>query len=137
MNPINIWSILVSVLVSFGIGALWYSPLLFGKEWMTLIGMSEKDLAETRMSRVWGSYVIQIVVSIISICILSFAISAIGTWSFSDGAFIGFFAWLGFVVPVGISELLWRKIPGKLFLIDTVYYLLAFTISGAIIAAWY
>ena len=42
---INILAVIVAGIVTFGIGALWYSPLLFGKHWMQFNGVTP-DKAE-------------------------------------------------------------------------------------------
>ena len=136
MYTINFLAILVSAVVAFGIGALWYSPFLFGKEWMSLTKTSDKDVGSIKTSIMWGSYVIHFIATLVSLAVLGFAISAIGIQNAADGAFIGFFAWLGFIAPIGVSELLWRKSPMKLVLIDTTNILLTLVVGGAIIAAW-
>jgi len=136
MYTINIWAILVSAIVSFGIGALWYSSFLFGKEWMSLIKVSDKDIEGMKARGMWKSYIIHFVATLISLLVLGFAIAAIGVVNAGDGAIIGFLAWLGFVAPIGVSELLWKKVSMKLVMIDSINILLSLVISGAIIAAW-
>ncbi len=135
MNSINIWSVIVAAVVSFGIGALWYSPILFGKEWASLIGLSTKDM-EGMKQGVWKAYLVQFIVTLVSFAILAFALSATGTATASEAAFVGFLAWLGFAVPVGLSSLLWKKASFKLFLIEAICSLLTLAIGGAIIGAW-
>jgi len=41
---VNNLAVLVSGLVIFMLGGLWYSPLLFAKRWVALIGKSEAEL---------------------------------------------------------------------------------------------
>ncbi len=135
MNSINIWSVIVAAVVSFGIGALWYSPILFGKEWASLIGLSAKDM-EGMKAGVWKAYVAQFIATLVSFAVLGFALAATGTDTASEAAFVGFLAWLGFSVPVGLSSLLWKKASFKLFLIEAVCSLLTLAIGGAIIGAW-
>jgi hypothetical protein len=40
---ISIVSVIVGTLVYFGLGGLWYSPLLFGKQWKELIGIDPEE----------------------------------------------------------------------------------------------
>ena len=134
MYSINIWSIVVATVASFIIGSLWYSHFLFGEEWMALIKQSNKGIEETPFRQAWKLYIIQMIATLITFVILGFTISILGIRNMSDGAFIGFFAWLGFNIPIGISELLWRKAPLKLIMIDSIYALLSLVIGGAIIA---
>jgi hypothetical protein len=136
MYSINIWSILVATVVSFGIGALWYSPILFGKQWMALNKMTEADMVAAREKGVWKSYLIHLIASFISFCVLAFIISAVNAVNGSDGAFFGFLVWLGFTLPLHISQLLWQKAPFKLILIDTLQVLIGLVVGGSIIAAW-
>jgi hypothetical protein len=136
MYIINIWAIIVAAIVSFAIGSLWYSPFMFGKEWMSLVKIGQKDIDGMKMSSMWGSYIIHFLATFVTLCVLAFAITSLGTQNAVDGAFIGFFAWLGFIAPFGISELLWRKSPVKLVLIDSINVLLSLVIGGVIIAAW-
>jgi Na+/glutamate symporter len=43
---VNYLAILVCGVVFMVLGALWYSPILFGKKWMTFIGKSEEEIKE-------------------------------------------------------------------------------------------
>ncbi len=44
---INYWAVVVAAVVAFVVGAVWYSPLLFGKTYMELRGMNPAALAIT------------------------------------------------------------------------------------------
>lgn len=136
MSTINFWPVLVAAVVAFAIGALWYSPILFGKEWMTLTKMSDSDIASAKAKGMWKSYIVHFIATIVSFCVLAFIVASTAVASASDGAFLGFFAWLGFIAPIGISELLWERKPFKLILIDTLQVLLGLIVGGAIIGAW-
>lgn len=137
MITVNFWAILVAAIVSFAIGALWYSPILFGKEWMTLSKMTAADIAAAKAKGMWKGYVIQFVVSLISFLVLGFLVSATSGMTASDGAFLGFLAWLGFSATEAAGRVLWERKPMKLVLINSVCVLLSLVIGGAIIGAWY
>ena len=136
MYTINIWSIIVSSIVSFCISSIWYSPIMFGKEWMSLVKISNNDVDAMKSSKIFTSYIIHFVATIVSLSILGFAISAIGVQNATDGAFIGFFAWLGFVAPFGVGDHIWRKSLARLVLIDSISVLITLVVGGAIIAMW-
>lgn len=136
MSTINFWPILISAIVSFGIGALWYSPILFGKEWMTLMKISDHDIDVAKNNGISKSYLAHFVTNIVSFGVLAFFISLSGSSNAGDGAFLGLISWLGFVAPIGISNLLWRKDSLKLVLIDSLQVLLSLIIGGIIIGVW-
>lgn len=136
MQTINFWSIFVASIVSFGVSALWYSPILFGKEWMSLVKMTDTDMDEVRSKGIWKLYIVQFIMTIIGFCVLAFIIASTSAQGGSNGAFMGFLVWLGFVATGAVSGLMWEKYPFKLMLIDTVSILLTLVIGGAIIGAW-
>jgi hypothetical protein len=53
-----------------------------------------------------------------------------------SGIVVGILIWIGFVVTLEIGELIWEKIPFKLFAIRIGNHLVALSIAGAILAAW-
>lgn len=136
MYTINFWPILISAIVGFGIGALWYSPILFGKEWMELMKLDDMDIDEAKAKGIWKSYLTHFIGNIVSFGVLAFVIATSNASSAGDGVFFGFIVWLGFIAPIGISNLLWRKDPFKLVMIDTFQILIGLLAGGAIIGAW-
>lgn len=136
MNNISYLPILVSAVVAFGISSLWYSPILFGKEWLALQKISNTDLANFKERGVWKSYIAQFVMTLITFAVLAFIISLVAVRSGTDGAFIGILAWLGFVLPSALSKILWKGESSILVAIESANDLITLVIGGAIIGAW-
>lgn len=133
MEPINIFPILVATVVAFGIGSLWYSPFLFGKEWLEGRNIKEENIEKFGTIK---RYVVQLVFTLVSFSVLAFIISMAEVRSSTDGAFLGILAWIGFIIPTSLAGLIWKRDTFTLFLIDVVYSLLILTIGGAIVGAW-
>jgi len=53
-----------------------------------------------------------------------------------SGLLIGLLSWIGFIVPMEIGELVWEKIPFKLFLLRTGNQFIGIAVSGFILGAW-
>ncbi|MEN9912812.1 MAG: hypothetical protein RLY66_220 [Candidatus Parcubacteria bacterium] len=136
METASIWPVIVASIAAFAIGAVWYSPLLFGKEWMALVGATEKDVAEAKAKGMTKSYIAQLVITFITFIVMHFAISAIGARTTLDGAFIALVAWVGFAVPNAVGGMLWEKKSFKYALITSISVLLCWVVGGAIIAGW-
>ena len=136
MNSLNFWPVLIASVIGFGISSLWYSPILFGKEWLALLEITDADMREMRERGVWRSYLSQLVAMLVTFSVLAFAVLSLNITNGSDGAFLGFLAWLGFMVPVSLSGWLWKKESFKLILIESIGYLLILVVGGAIIGAW-
>lgn len=130
---LNHWAILVSALIQWFLGAIWYSPVLFAKPWMALVGI-QKDAANKK------SLVPGMISSFIGSLILSFVLAHIVQWSgaatFAWGAFIGFIAWLGFIAAPQFPQGIYENRPFKLFAINTGYWFVGLLISGSLLAVW-
>lgn len=58
---INWLAVLAASLVGFIIGAIWYGPL-FGKAWMKIVGLTEKDSANAYMGKIYAMcFVLQLI----------------------------------------------------------------------------
>ncbi len=138
MHIVNFWAILVAAVVAFIVGSIWYSPVLFGKEWMALTGMSEKEIAAAKSKGgMWKPYLAQFVGTLVSFIVLGFIVAAASGVTAADGAFMGFLVWLGFGATFALGSFLWEKKPMKLLVIQGAYSLLTLVIGGAIIGVWH
>ncbi len=136
MTSLHIWPILVASVVAFGIGALWYSPILFGKEWMALTKTSEADIATAKGSSMVWRYIVQFIITVVTFALLAFVMSITGSDTAGEGMFIAVLAWIGFPVMAAIGDMLWQKKPAKLAVITLLGTLVCWLAGGAIIAAW-
>ena len=132
---VNYLVILVSAIISFIIGALWYS-LLFGKSWTKLMGFSAKDIEKTKKKSMAKTYLIGFVAQLILAYVLANFVIYADAKTFSEGIQVGFFIWLGFVATISLGMILWENKPIKLYLINTGYWLVSLIIQGMILSVW-
>jgi hypothetical protein len=107
MTSFNFWPVLVASVVAFAIGALWYSPILFGKEWMALSKISPKDIDDSSKKGMWKLYLTQLIATFVTFSVISFILSAVGGATagvFTDTSGTSLFAGLvagDLIVPSG------------------------------------
>ena len=46
--PINLIGVLFAAIAAMAVGFAWYSPLFFGKQWMTLMKLTAKDMEKAK-----------------------------------------------------------------------------------------
>jgi hypothetical protein len=135
---INLWSVLAAAVATMVLGFLWYSPSLFAKPWMVLMGYDPEDKAKlAEMQKGAGKmYGMSFVASLVSAAVLAkiIAITTVNTALY--GMKVGFIVWLGFVATVQLTSVLFAKQPTKLYLINTGYQLVCYLAMGAILAVW-
>jgi hypothetical protein len=135
---VNVWAVLVSALATMVVGFLWYSPALFARPWMVLMGYDPNDKAKiAEMQKSAGpTYILALVASVISAAVLGkiIVIATINTPLY--GMKVGLAVWLGFVTTVQLTNSLFSRQPAKLYAINTGYQLVCFLAMGAILGAW-
>lgn len=136
MQTINFWPVLVASIVSFGIGAIWYSPFLFGNKWKALVNIDEESEEQNRENGSLRYYVIHFIATIVTFSVFAFFVSAFSANTWVDGAFLGLLAWIGFTATEAVGTLIWEKKPFKLVLINTSATLISLLVGGAIIGGW-
>ena len=112
------------------IGFFWYSKWLFGATWLKLKRMSEKETRGDYRAILYG-----FAVSLLIAFFLDFFEGYLGVTTVTDGMFVGFCFWLGFVATTQISSVIWGKAPYQLFLLDTGCKLLSYLVMGGVIGA--
>jgi hypothetical protein len=130
---INYLAILIAAVVSMFIGMFWYSQMLFGKTWMAAIGKTEEDIKKASTGPL---YVINTVANLILAYVLAWATRYAGAVNAIDGAKIGIWVWLGFVVTTLLPVYLFEMRPIKTYFIYIGYQLISLIIMGIILAIW-
>jgi hypothetical protein len=124
----NIWAVLVAGIVHMATGLLWYRPNLFGKAWVALTGKDLQPAKQWLAVGVIGHLAIALALSIvIKVAVVTTALG---------GLVVGSLVWIGFIVTLEIGELIWEKIPVRLFVIRIGEHFLALGLSGIILAIW-
>jgi Zn-dependent protease with chaperone function len=128
---INWAAVVVAALVSFGLGGLWYSPLMFAKPWMRECGLTEEQTRKANLARVFG---LSLLAALVMAANLAAFIGAKGTLAF--GLFAGFATGLGWVaMSLGVIYLFEQR-SLKLWLIDSGYQVLNYTLMGGLLGLW-
>jgi Protein of unknown function (DUF1761) len=131
-STLNYLAIFVTTIVTFGIGAVWYSAL-FSKPWQKETGLTDKQIADGDPLKTYGG-------SFVCFFLLNVFLAAIfnelqpSEWM--EGAIIGLqTAVLINIATIAITYLYQYK-SLKLWLIDSGYHVVLMTVAGAILAVW-
>jgi hypothetical protein len=121
-------AVFAASIVSMVIGFAWYSPALFGKPWMKLMGYTEKSMKESSkgMGKMYAlSYVLALVSAYVLFHIMVLSENFFGNGLVQTGLTSAFWVWLGFVAPVQATDVIFGGKTWKLFWINTGYQLSA------------
>jgi hypothetical protein len=131
----NYLAIAVAALVAFMIGALWYSPLLFGNLWVKAHGYSPADIEGMRAGAK-RAMLVALVSTVVMAFVLATLIQLTPIIRWQGGAKLGALCWLGFAATIGLTSTMYsgKKLPT--YYIDAAYQLVYMIWMGAILAGW-
>jgi hypothetical protein len=128
LSEINFLAVFVAGLAHMATGLIWFTPKLFGNSWAELTGKDLKPAQRWLPAGFIGHLVIALALAVI--------VRLAGATTLAGGIAVAVLVWLGFVVTLETGELIWEKIPFRLFLIRIGNHLVALGLAGAILAVW-
>jgi hypothetical protein len=128
LSTINLLAVLVAALAHTVIGLVWFQSWFFGRKWVELAKASLNPAAKWLPAGLIGHVVMAFVLAMI--------IKLAHATTFWGGALVGIIVCVGFMATLEIGELIWEKIPFKLYLIRVGNQLLGLAVMGGILAIW-
>ena len=128
----NHWAILVSAIIQWLLGALWYSPPLFAKPWMAALKIQKGSNSKGMVAGMISSFIGSLLLSLM----LAHVVLWSGSTTYACGALIGFILWLGFIAAPQFPQGIYEGRPFRLFAINTGYWLVAMLVTGGLLAVW-
>lgn len=132
LHNFNHVAILVSAVILWLLGAVWYSPVLFARPWMAMVKVPSEGKNRKMLTGMISSFILDIVMAFV----LDHVIKWSGADSFAMGALVGFIMWLGFIAAPGLPQGIYEGRPFKLFAINTGYMLVGLIVIGGVLAVW-
>jgi hypothetical protein len=132
-QKVSYLAMLAALIAAMVVSSLWYSPLLFGKQWIEL---SKSAAGPTQTTMHASKILIDLVREFIVIYVLARLISALGIFAWQDAISLGFWIWLGFPVQMLVGASLWDNKPWALDAIHAGDWLLKMLLISFILARW-
>ncbi len=133
-GSVNYFAVIVGVVLNMGVGALWYSPVLFAKAWMKENNFTEEQLRED--GGAYRGYAVSIVASIVMMLALAILVQATGASEPLDGLLLGLLAGVGLVAATQAPNYTFESKSIRHYAINTGYHVVVFAIVGVMMAVW-
>lgn len=130
-TEINYLAVAVATAVAFFIAFAWYGPL-FGKPWMKLAKVSEKEGKKDPVKKMILGIMNTFVLAMFTELFVN--ISGVSTWI--EGALLGLLLAIGFTATTLLSNVIWEKQNFNLYLIHVGYRVVILVAMGAILSSW-
>lgn len=135
LGELNWLAVIVAAIVYFALGALWYSPVAFGRPWQRAIGWDESQQSGGS-AMVYAAPALFALVSSIATALLA---NATGTTDVPGGVSLGLVIGIGYGLALTTYEAVFapnRPSPWVWFAITGAYHLVGLLIVAIIVSAW-
>ena len=129
---VNYVAVLGGAVAMFAVGALWYSPILFGKIWMQEMGITPESMRDTKMKPI-VAMAMNFVTALISTYVLYHFMVAFGVVDTMGALTLGFWVWLGFLAPIALHAYFWEGKSAKVVAINLVHLLVAVCAAAVVL----
>lgn len=137
---INYLAVLVSAIIIFALGGLWYSPALFARRWIALQNKTEEQVrAEAGAANMPVLYAIAFICAFIQSWVMAMVIghmAQVAEMSVAHAAIFSALLWLGFAASTSYATAIFSAQPKALWAINSFYNLVSFVLAGIILAVW-
>ncbi len=133
---VNYLAVVVAAVAAWILGALWYSPALFARQWMSANQYTPEKL-EAMKKGMARSYSISLVCFAVLAWVMAVLIDRVGVaGGVLSGVKVGGITWLGFAATIGLTANLYSDKPFAAFVIDAGYQLVYMLAMGVILCLW-
>ena len=131
-SQVNYLAVIAAALVTFLIGGLWYSPLLFERPWRRLNALSEEQIKAGHTGLIFG---LSFLAALVAAYVLALFLAGPDTDAVA-GLMAGLLVGAGWVATAMLTTFLFERRPLALWGIDAAYHVLTFGLMGLILGLW-
>ncbi|MEI7709579.1 MAG: DUF1761 domain-containing protein [bacterium] len=131
---VNYCLVLVSSVAGFVLGALWYSPLLFGKIWMEIMECTNIPPEEMKkmQKEMMPFYALQLFLAFFTTVSFANLVPYVTAFSIYH---LAFWIWIGFMAPIQIGCVIWANTKKKYWL-KQILVMISFQLAVMMLTAW-
>lgn len=136
LAELNWLAVVVGALIYFALGALWYSPMLFGKQWQRSIGWDPEQRPPEMKAT---TYVVPLVAYLVMAVAVGLLAAATGADTIGEGVVLGLVLGIGLSLMHTLVDATFdpnKPQPWTWFAINGSYHALGLLIVAIIVAAW-
>ncbi|MBI9104983.1 MAG: DUF1761 domain-containing protein [Spirochaetales bacterium] len=129
----NIWAILLTIVLQMVLGALWYSPAMFGKIWLELTNQKQEDISREEGNKAMAFAVIPAIFSSIFLAII---LALTGASTILEGVIIGSILSIGFGGMAMLNLVFFEGRSFRLTLLNAGYAFTGMNLGAIILIVW-
>jgi len=129
---VNYLAVLIAAFANYIIAYIWYA-VIFSKLWSNLTGITEMKPNPIKIILV---FIGALLMSFVLYHEIVFGDAYTNITGIRGGLMAGFFTWIGFIVPLTLTGVVYEKRSWKLWLLDNMFWFISLLIMGTIESFW-
>jgi hypothetical protein len=137
LGNLNWLAVIVGSLIYFAIGAVWFTPMAFGRPWQQSIGWDPEKRPPSMSPVLYAAPLVAILVAAVAMGMIA---SATGSDTFGEGIVLGLVVGVGFGLAITSIEAMFdpnKPQPWVWFAITGSYHLLGLLALGVLVSIWH
>ena len=126
-------ALLIAAAARMVIGMLWYSRLLFGKKWMTLIGKTQSEMNKEGATKM---YLLEAGASLLIAYVLERVLVAFQVKTIAEAVLTALWLGVAFMMMGSLGDYLFLKRPKALYFINNGYQVVSLIAMAIILVKW-
>ena len=133
VSELNWLAVVAVTLLAFGVGAVWYTPAIFGKAWMKSIGLKESDAKKANMTK---AILLTLVGTFVTASAMGVLVQVLDLTSLWQGATFGILVAVAFLATNKVMQAQFELRPLSYNVITSAADVVTLGLMGAILAVW-
>lgn len=130
---INYLAVVAAWLVNIVVGALWYSPMGFAKQWTKYTGIDIMKMPQNEANKAIGFVALS---GFVQAWTLAVVLKSLDISTVADGVIAGVVIWFGLVAATTVGVTFYSKRSWKFLWLNSSYFLVVMTINSIILSLW-
>lgn len=130
---INYWAVATVWIIYMIVGAFWYSPAGFAKQWTKYTDIDILRIPQDRATKILGFIVASALVQAVTLAVI---INSLQITTALNGLTAGIFLWLGLTAATTVGVTLYSNRSWKFLWLNSSYFLVVMAVGSLILAVW-
>jgi len=130
MNRVSFLALAVVAVIAFIASSIWYSPLLFGRQFLELSGTTASPHPNAL------KVLCELLRTFVLAYVIAHLIHRLNVAGWKGGLRLGLLLWLGFPVILLTGSMLWQNVPWQLAAIHAGDWLIKLLVIAVGVALW-
>lgn len=130
---INLLAVLGTWIVYIVLGAYWYSPAGFGKQWAKLTGVDIMKFAPKEANRIISLVAVSALAQAFTLAVI---LNSVGVANIGEALLLAFVLWFGLVMATTVGVTLYQKRSWAFLWLNSAYFLVVMLLGAVILTFW-